>query len=215
MVATIIGAAAALGSAIASAASSASQNNKARQLIAQQKADNKNWYNARMSEDYTMRPDALAVIDKARTLLGERYANAAATNAVAGGSDASLAMQKASANDALAQTMSDIAASSAARKDAVEQAYRSQDAALTQQQAQSYANQAQATAAAGAQAVNAGLNLMGNDIASRAADTVANNNAGIQATAANPNAAPVGHEVTHATGTDGYATTGNKIPKIK
>lgn len=161
MIATIAGAAAALGSSIYSAVKSSQQNKKAQQLIQQQRDDNKAWYNAKMSEDYTMRSDAQNVINKQRELLNEQYKNARATNAVAGGSDAALAMQKAAANDAMAQTMSDIASEASNYKDQVEQQYRAQDAALNQQQAQNYADQAKATAQAGSQAVNAGLNLMG------------------------------------------------------
>lgn len=164
MIGTIIGGVAALGSSIYSAVKSSLQNKKAQQLIAQQRSDNRDWYNAKMSEDYTMRSDAQAVINKQRELLNEQYRNAAATNVVSGGSDEALALQKAAANDAMAQTMSDIASEASAHKDQVEQQYRAQDAALNQQQAQTASNQAQATAAAGAQAVNAGLNLIGQDI---------------------------------------------------
>lgn len=160
-------AAATLGSAIYGAVASSKQNKKAQQLLQQQRDDNRNWYNAKMSEDFTMRSDAQALINKQRELLNEQYKNAKATNVVAGGSDASVAMQKAAANDAMAQTMSNIASEAASYKDQVEQQYRSQDAALNQQQAQNYANQAQATAAAASQTVNAGLNGLGQSIVNK------------------------------------------------
>lgn len=161
MLGTILGAATSLGSSIYGAIASSKQNKKAQALIQQQRDENKDWYNTRMAEDYTQRSDAQAVINKQRELLNEQYKNARASQVVAGGSDASLAMQKAAANDAMAQTMSDIAANAANYKDQVEQQYRQQDAALNQQQAQIAADQAKATAQAASQAVNAGLNLMG------------------------------------------------------
>lgn len=171
LLSSIIGGASALGSAIYSGIASSKQNRKAQQLLQQQRNDNRNWYNAKMSEDFTMRSDAQAVITKQRELLNEQYKNAQAANAVAGGSDEALAMQKAAANDAMAQTMSNIASEAAAEKDRAEQQYRAQDAALNQQQAQIAADQAKATAAAGAQAVNAGINVLGNGIANKTIKT--------------------------------------------
>lgn len=164
MIGSIIGGAASLGSAIYGAVASSKANNKARQLLSDQKQKNEDWYNTKMSEDYTKRSDAQAVISKQRELLNEQYRNAKATNIVAGGTDESLALQKESANKALAQTMSDIASQASDYKDNIEQQYRSQDAALAQQQAQNYAAQGAAAAQAAGQAVNAGVSLMGNDI---------------------------------------------------
>lgn len=164
----IISSALQLGGAVVGAVSSgiaakksAQANEKARQLIQQRRDDNKAWYNAKMSSDYTMRPDAQNVINRQRELLDEQYKNAKATNIVSGGTDASVAMQKAAANDAMAQTMSDIASNAADYKDKVEQQYRAEDAALNQQQAQTYQQQAAQTAQAGSQATNAGLGLIG------------------------------------------------------
>lgn len=158
---TIASGALALGSAIYGAAASSKYNRQAQRLIQQQRQDNKDWYNARMSEDYTQRADAQNVINRQRELLDRQYKAAQASNVVSGGSDASLAMQKAAANDAMAQTMSDIASEAANYKDNVEKQYRAQDAALNQQQAQIAADQAKSTAQAASQTVNAGLNLMG------------------------------------------------------
>lgn len=160
----IAGGVTALGSAIYGAVTSAKANKKARELISQQRADNKDWYNRKMAEDYTQRSDAQAVLSKQRELLNERYRQAQATNVVAGGTDESLALQQQAANKAMAQTMSDIAANASAYKDSVEQSYRNQDAALNQQQIANYSQQAQAAAAAAGQAVGAGVNLVGTGI---------------------------------------------------
>lgn len=161
-----LGGATALAGAIYGTIKSGQYNNKARQLIQQQRDDNRKWYDVKMSSDYTQRSDVQAAVKKQRDMLNETINRARATNAVAGGTDEALAMQKASANRSLAQTMTDIAASSAAYKDNIEQQYRQQDAALNQQQAQSYQQQAAQTAQAASQVVNAGLGIVGNSLAS-------------------------------------------------
>ena len=164
MVGSIIGGVTALGSAIYGGIASSVANNKARALIQQQRDDNKAWYDTKMRQDYTMRTDVQAAINKQRDLLNEQYKRARATNVVAGGTDESLALQQKVAAQSLTDTMSDVASNAAAHKDSVEQQYRAQDNALNQQQAQSYQQQAAQAAQAASQAVNAGLNLMGNDI---------------------------------------------------
>lgn len=156
-----VGALGSLGSAIYGSIKSSKYNNQANALLNGIKESNKEWYNTRMSEDYTQRADVQATINKQRELLQQQYNNARRTNAVAGGTDESLALQKAGANASLANTASEIAAGSAAYKQGVEQQYRSADAALAQQQAQVAQQQADRTAQAAGQATNAGLNLIG------------------------------------------------------
>ena len=162
---SILGGVGALGSAIYGAVASSKANNRARQLIQQQRDDNKRWYDTKMNQDYTLRTDVQNAINRQRELLDEQYKRARATNVVSGGSEESVALQKEAANKALADTTADIAAAGANYKDQVEQQYRAQDAALNQQQAQSYQQQAAQTAAAASQAVNAGLNMVGQGIA--------------------------------------------------
>lgn len=174
IVSSIIGGVGALGSAIYGAITSSRANNRARKLIQQQRDDNKEWYNIKMSQDYTRRADVQAAIKRQREMLDEQYRRAKATNAVAGGTDESLALQKKAANESLAQTMTDVAAQSAAYKDNIERQYRAQDAALNQQQAQSHQQQAAQAAQAASQAVNAGIGLVGQGIAERAQQPPAN-----------------------------------------
>ena len=177
-----------LGSAAIGAISSAQQNKRARSILQQQKSDNQNWYNTRMSEDFTNRVDSQAIITRQRELLDEQARNARGANAVAGGTPESEAIAKAQANSSLAQTMSDIAAQGAAYKDSVEQSYRQQDAALRQQEGQIAHNQAMATAQAAGQAVNAGINLLGNQqiLGANAKPSAQNvNNGAMVASAAN------------------------------
>ena len=165
MVGTILATGATLASAAYGAIQSADYNRRAQKLISNQRTDNKRWYNTRMNEDYTNRTDAQAVINKQNEILQQNLKRSRATNAVAGGTAEQQALQQASANNSLAQTMADISAQGASYKNHVEETYRQNDAALNQQQAQTLSNQAQATAQAASQAVNAGLNVIGNNIA--------------------------------------------------
>ena len=156
-----IGGIAALGSAIYGAVKSSKANNKARQLIQDQRDDNKRWYNTKMNQDYTLRADVQRAINKQRELLDEQMRRAKGAGIVSGASDGATALAKESANRSLAEAIADIAAAGAQYKDQVEAQYRAQDAALNQQQAQSYQQEAAQNAQAASQAVNAGVNLVG------------------------------------------------------
>lgn len=164
LLSAIAGGVGALGSAIYGAIASGKANRRAQQLIQQQKEDNKRWYETKMSQDYTLRTDAQAAINRQRELLDEQYKRAKATNVVAGGTDEAVAMQKEAANKAAGQTIADIASNASNYKDNVEKQYKQTDAQLTQQQAQIQQQQASAIAQAAGQAVNAGVNVVGNEL---------------------------------------------------
>lgn len=151
MVGTILGTAAQVGGAIYGAVKSSEANKKAMDLIAKQRDQNKKWYEEDMAEDYLKRPDAQNILRKQSEMLAEQYQRAKAANLVAGGTDESLAMQQQAANAAMGETMSNIAAQAASAKDAAKAQYRSQDAALNQQQAKIYQGQADAIAKAAGQ----------------------------------------------------------------
>lgn len=175
VIAAIISGLASIGSAGIGAASSKNKNDaaaateaQARGIVDAQRGANSEWYKVKMSQDYTKRADAQAAIAKQRELLNERYRDAKATQAVTGGSDAELALQKDAANRSLAETMSNIAESSVAAKDNAEAQYIQNDNALAQQQvqgllgnAQQQRQQANASAQAGIQGATAGINLIG------------------------------------------------------
>lgn len=155
-----IGGALQLGSSIYGAVASAKQNAKAEEELNKRREENKRWYEMKMNEDYTMRPDVQNVLRKQREMLTEQYQRARATNIVAGGTDESLALQQQAANRQMGETMADVAANAATHKDAIEAQHRAEENALSQQQQQIYANQANATAQAAAQLGNAGSGLM-------------------------------------------------------
>ena len=161
LLSTLLGTAGALGSAIYGAVASSKANNQARKLIQQQRDENKRWYDTKMNEDYTQRTDVQRAITKQRELLDEQLKKANARSIVGGASDEATALAKDSANKSVAEATADIAAAGADYKDKVEKEYRANDAALNQQQAQSYKEQAKESAAAAGQAVNAALGLVG------------------------------------------------------
>ena len=129
-------------------------------MIQNQRDENQRWYDQRMTEDYMQRSDVQNVLRKQRELLSEQYQRARATNIVAGGTDESLALQQQAANEAMGDTMADLAANAANYRDSVENQYRAQDAALNQQQVGVEQANAQAIAQAAGQMGSAVSGLM-------------------------------------------------------
>lgn len=171
MVGAIIGAAAQAGSSIYGAVKSSQANKRAQQLIQNQRDENQKWYEQKMNEDYTSRTDAQNVLRKQRELLQEQYQRARATNAVAGGTDESLALQQQAANDAMGETMANLASQAEAYKEGIEEQYRANDAALNQQQAQLEQTKASNIAAAAGQMGSAVSGLMQGGMTKDAAET--------------------------------------------
>jgi len=165
LVSSIIAGVGALGSAIYGAVKSSKEAQKARQLLQNQRDENRRWYNTKMNEDYTLRTDVQNAINKQRELLDEQIKRANARSVVGGASEEQAALAKEAANKSVAQATADIAAEGANYKDRVEQQYRANDAALNQQQAQTHQQQAAQASQAASQAVNAGVNLVGQGIA--------------------------------------------------
>ena len=151
MVGAIIGAAAQVGSSIYGAIKSSQANKRAEDLLRNQRDENRKWSEERMAQDYTQRADVQNVLRKQRELFQEQYNRARATNVVAGGTDESLALQQAGANETMGETMADVAANAADYKDAVEEQYRAKDAALDQQEVAIQQNKAQQIANAAGQ----------------------------------------------------------------
>lgn len=171
MVGAIIGAAAQIGSSIYGAIKSSQANKRAEQLLKNQRDENQKWYETRMAEDYTKRADVQNVLRKQKELFDEQYQKAKAASVVAGGTDEALALQKAAANEAMGETMADIAAQASDYKDSVEEQYRAKDDALNQQQIGIEQNKAQSIAAAAGQMGSAVSGLMNGIDAGKAAQT--------------------------------------------
>ena len=153
-----LSAAGTLGSAAISANASKNANAQADKVMAEQQAKNDLWWQQKQNENYLESAEAQAAIAKAREMAQEQMATARGMQAVMGGTDASVAAAQQSANKMLADTMSGIAATSTARKDAAEQQYLAQNNALAQQLISTYQNKAAQNAAAG----NSALGVLGN-----------------------------------------------------
>lgn len=96
--------------------------------------ENQNWYDRRYNEDATQRADAQRLITMTEESIKNRNRQAAGAAAVMGGTTESVAAVKAANNAALADTISQIAADAANRKDAVEQQYMANKADIVGQQ---------------------------------------------------------------------------------
>lgn len=85
--------------------------------------ENKNWYDRRYNEDATQRADAQRVLSKTEEMIKNRNRQAAGTQAVMGGTDESVAAEKAVNSQAMADAASQIAANGERRKDQIESQY--------------------------------------------------------------------------------------------
>ena len=157
---SVLGGALQAGSAIYGTIASANADKQRQSELDAQRRSNRQWYEKKMNEDYTMRSDVQNLLRKQRDMLDEQYRRARATNIVAGGTDESLALQQQAANQAMGETLSNVAATAVNAKDAAEQQYLAQENALSQQQQQVYANKANAIAQAAGQGAQMGGNML-------------------------------------------------------
>ena len=154
IIAAIIGAAGSIGSAAISGNASKNANKAAEDVMSNQQMKNDQWWQQKQNENYMDSAEAQAAIAKARELAREQMATARGVQAVMGGTDAGVAAAQQNANKLLADTMSGIAATSTARKDAAELQYLAQNNALVQQLIKTYENKAAQNAAAGSAAMS-------------------------------------------------------------
>lgn len=155
MIGAIVGAAVSAGSALYSGIMSGKANRQAKANIEKQKAENTAWYNRRINEDGMQRADAQRTWRKAQEAITNRNKNAAATQAVVGGTEESVAATKEANANALAETASAINANAEARKDNIESSYRQQDANYNSQLNNLELQRSQNVANAGSQAIAA------------------------------------------------------------
>ena len=123
-------------------ASKAMKNVKAN--IERQQRENQDWYDRRYNEDATQRADAQRILTMTEQSIKKRNKAAAGTAAVMGGTDESVAAEKAANAQAMADATSHIAANADARKDAIENQYMSRKADLNNQLNQAEQQKAQA-----------------------------------------------------------------------
>lgn len=152
----IAGAVSAVGSGVSagiSANASKQANKAAEDVMKAQQSANDQWWQAKQNENYLDSAEAQAAISKAREMAQEQMANARGAQAVMGGTDASIASAQQSANKMISDTISGVAATSTARRDAAEQTYLNRNNELSRQLIDYYGQRAQQNATAGAGAM--------------------------------------------------------------
>ena len=103
---------------------------KVKSSLEGQRQANQAWYDRRYNEDATQRADAQRILTQTQEMIKNRNRQAAGAQAVAGGTEESVAAAKAAGNQVLAEAASRIAVAGDARKDQVEAQYQSRDAQL-------------------------------------------------------------------------------------
>lgn len=129
MIGSAIGAAGAIFGGI----SATQAMKKVKKNIEAQRKKNQDWYNQRYNEDATQRADAQRILQQTENSIKERNKQAAATAAVMGGTDESVAAAKAANAEALADATSQIVAKAEERKDNIEATYMQNDNAFQSQ----------------------------------------------------------------------------------
>lgn len=148
----------AAGAIVGGIAASKAQNKIMKNIKAQQQK-NQEWYDQRYNEDATQRADAQRLLTMTEESIRKRNKQAAGSAAVMGGTDESVAAEKAANNEALADATSQIAAQADARKDQIESTYMQRDAELNNQINQAQAAKGKAIADAAQQVGEAGKNI--------------------------------------------------------
>lgn len=149
-----------IGGSIFGGISQARSARKIRENIEGQQRENQDWYDRKYNEDMTQRADAVRLLNLTEESIRNRNKNAAATAAVMGGTNEALAAQRAANNAAMTDTVAQIAVTADARKDAIENQYRSKNADLNEKlnanETQKMANVAAAIQGVGATAKDIG-----------------------------------------------------------
>ena len=133
-------------------------------LLNKMEADNQNWYNRRYNEDYTQTAEAVNAMRLMRENADRNVKRSEGVAAVMGGTDESVAQAKAAANEAVGNTLANIAAQGTAQKNAVESQYLSKKDSINNARMGVADAQAQAAAQAGSQIMNAGMGLVQMDV---------------------------------------------------
>ena len=129
-------AAAGVASSIFGGAKAAKAAREAERKLAAEKAANDAWYRRRYNEDYIDTAAGQNMLRQLREAALDDWKRESGAAAVAGGTDAAVAMAKERGNKMVGNAIANIAANDTARKDNVDAAYRAENSRLTQQQIQ-------------------------------------------------------------------------------
>ena len=139
----IVGGALNLVGSIAGGIAAAREARKREKRLQQAERENQDWYDRRYNEDATQRADAQRLITLTEEAIKKRNKAAQGTAAVMGSSTESAAAEQAANNQILADTVSQIAADAAGRKDQIENQYMSRKDDLMRQRNELSAQKAQ------------------------------------------------------------------------
>ena len=161
MIGSLVGAGLSVAGSIFGGISASKAMKKVKRNLQAQKKANQEWYERRYNEDATQRADAQRILTMTEESIKNRNRQAAGAQAVMGGTEESVAAAKAANNEALATATSQIAVNAEARKDQIEQQYRSTDSSIDQQLNNLEMNKAGAIGQAVQGVASAGAGLAG------------------------------------------------------
>lgn len=130
MIGSLIGAGVGAAASIFGGIQASNAIKKVKANLEQQRKDNQNWFDRKYNEDATQRADAQRILTRTEEAYRNRNRQAQGTAAVMGGTEESVAATKAANAQALADATSQIAVNAEARKDSIEQQYRTTDSQL-------------------------------------------------------------------------------------
>lgn len=154
-IATAIGAAAGLASSIIGGVSASAAARESARIQRRREAEEEAWHTRRYNENYLDTAAGQNLVRRAKAMYDRSIKRAEGARAVAGGTDASVAQAKESANNAMGETMANIAANDTARKDRVDEMHQKNLDKFAQQDMAREQGRAQAITSAAQQASNA------------------------------------------------------------
>lgn len=125
MIGSIIGAGLKVGAGIFGGIKASQAMREVKRNLQKQMQENQDWYDRRYNEDATQRADAQRLLTMTADSIRQRNEQAAGAQAVMGGTEESVAAARAANNQALTDTMSNIASTADQRKAQIENQYMS------------------------------------------------------------------------------------------
>lgn len=159
MIGAVIGAAAGLAGSVIGGIQANKKAKEAMRQVDMSHTEATSALRKQINQDYTQTAAAQAALARARELYQQGLNNANGTNAVMGGTDASVAAAKQTAANGLADVTSNIAQQGQQLQTSAENALIAENQQYRQQMANIYSQQAAANAQAGSQAMQAGMGL--------------------------------------------------------
>lgn len=159
MIGAIIGAAASLAGGITGAVSANKAAKRAKEQLNTSHDETTAALRKQINQDYTQTAQAQSALRDAKQAFDERIGQMQGQQAVAGGTDASVAQAKQQANNAMGNAVSNIATQGEQLARTAENQQIAENQNYRNQMANIENNKAQANAQAGSQAMQAGMNL--------------------------------------------------------